>query len=94
MTQGLNACNPEHKLLIEGVLIDHNWEVYFWGKPYDDNIAYRNLDVGRDVPIHDRVTPIADVHRILEQQKGNARAWCSQVANAGHYMPDCLLASD
>jgi len=94
MAQGLIAYIPEHKLLIQGDLFDLNWEVYFWGNTYDDNIAYRNLDVERDVPIHGRVTPIAEVHQILEQQKGNARALCSQVANAGLSMPGCPLAWD
>jgi len=94
MAHGLIAYLPEHKLLIQGDLFDLNWEVYFWGNTYDDNVAYRNLDVERDVPIHGRVTPVADVHRILEQQKGNARALCSQVANAGLSMPGCPLAWD
>ncbi len=94
MAQGLMGYIPEHKLLIQGDLFDLNWEVYFWGNTYDDNVAYRNLEVERDVPIHGRVTPTAEVHRILEQQKGNARALCSQVANAGLSMPGCPLAWD
>jgi len=94
MAHGLMGYIPEQKLLIQGDLFDLNWEVYFWGNTYDGNLAYRNLDVERDVPIHGRVTPIADVHRILEQQKGNARALCSQVANAGLSMPGCPLAWD
>ena len=94
MAHGLIAYIPEHKLLIQGDLFDMNWEVYFWGNTYDDNIAYRKLDVERDVPIHGRVTPIAEVHSILEEQKGNARALCSQVANAGLSMPGCPLAWD
>ena len=94
MAHGLMGYIPDQKLLIQGDLFDLNWEVYFWGNTYDDNVAFRNLDVERDVPIHGRVTPIADVHRILEQQKGNARALCSQVANAGLSMPGCPLAWD
>lgn len=92
MAHGLLAYIPEHKLLIQGDLFDLNWEVYFWGNTYDDNIAYRNLDVERDVPIHGRVTPIADVHRILDEQKANARELCGQVEAAGLSMPGCPLA--
>jgi glyoxylase-like metal-dependent hydrolase (beta-lactamase superfamily II) len=94
MAHGLLAYIPEEKLLIQGDLFDLNWEGYFWGNTYDDNIAYRQMDVERDLPIHGRVTPVGEVHRILEQQKGNARALCSQVANAGLSMPGCPLAWD
>jgi glyoxylase-like metal-dependent hydrolase (beta-lactamase superfamily II) len=94
MADGLLAYIPGHKLLIQGDLFDMNWEVYFWGNTYDDNIAYRNLDVVRDVPIHGRVTPIADVHRILEEQKANARALCAQVDSVSLSMPGCPLAWD
>jgi len=94
MAHGLFAYIPEHKLLIQGDLFDRNWEVYFWGNTYDDNVAYRNLDVERDVPIHGTVTPIADVHRILDQQKANARALCAQVDSIGLSLPGCPLAWD
>jgi glyoxylase-like metal-dependent hydrolase (beta-lactamase superfamily II) len=94
MADGLLAYIPEHKLLLQGDLFDMNWEVYFWGDTYDDNVAYRDLDVERDVPIHGRVTPIADVHRILDEQKANARALCAQVDSIGMSMPGCPLAWD
>ena len=94
MADGLLAYIPDEKLLLQGDLFDLNWQTYFWGNTYDDNVAYRNMEIERDVPIHGRVTPIADVHRILEQQKGNARDLCSQVATAGLSMPGCPLAWD
>jgi hypothetical protein len=94
MTDGLLAYVPEHRLLIQGDLFDLNWEIYFWGNTYNDNVAYRDLVVERDVPIHGRVTPIADVHRILETQKANARELCAEVAAAGLSMPGCPLAWD
>jgi glyoxylase-like metal-dependent hydrolase (beta-lactamase superfamily II) len=92
MAHGLFAYIPEHKLMIQGDLFDRNWEVYFWGNTYDDNVAYRNLDVERDIPIHGQVTPIDEVHRILSVQKVNARALCDQVDAAGLSMPGCPLA--
>ncbi len=92
MAHGLLAYVPEHRLLIQGDLFDLNWQVYFWGDTYDDNVTYRSIDVERDVPIHGRVTPIADVHRILDRQKANARALCAEVASAGMSMPGCPLA--
>jgi glyoxylase-like metal-dependent hydrolase (beta-lactamase superfamily II) len=94
MAHGLLAYIPEHKLLIQGDLFDRNWEVYFWGDTYEANVAYRKLDVERDVPIHGQVTPLAEVRTLLEKQTQQARELCRQVAGAGLSMPGCPLAWD
>jgi len=94
MAHGLLAYVPEHKLLIQGDLFDMNWEVYFWGNTYDDNVAYRKLDVERDVPIHGRVLPIAEVRAKLAEQTRNAERLCARVEAAGLSMPGCPLAWD
>ena len=92
MAHGLMAFVPEHRLLIQGDLFDVNWEVYFWGDTYDANVAYRKLDVERDVPIHGRVLPIAEVRAKLREQTANAEALCGRVEAAGLSMPGCPLA--
>jgi len=92
MAHGLLAYVPEHKLLIQGDLFDLNWEVYFWGNTYDDNVAYRKLEVERDVPIHGRVLPISEVHAKLAEQTRNAQQLCAKVEAAGLSMPGCPLA--
>ncbi len=94
MAHGLLAYVPEHKLLIQGDLFDMNWEVYFWGNTYADNVAHRNLDVERDVPIHGRVLPIAEVRAKLAEQTRNAERLCARVEGAGLSMPGCPLAWD
>jgi glyoxylase-like metal-dependent hydrolase (beta-lactamase superfamily II) len=94
MADGLFAYVPEHKLMIQGDLFDRGWEVYFWGDTYDANVAYRGLDVERDVPIHGTVTPIAEVHELLAKQTQQARDLCAQVEAAGLSMPGCPLAWD
>jgi glyoxylase-like metal-dependent hydrolase (beta-lactamase superfamily II) len=92
MAHALLAYVPEHRLLIQGDLFDMNWEVYFWGNTYDDNLAYRKLDVERDVPIHGRVLPLAEVRAKLAEQTRNAAALCARVEAAGLSMPGCPLA--
>ena len=71
MAHGLMAYVPEHRLLIQGDLFDLNWEVYFWGNTYEDNVAHRKLDVERDVPIHGRVLPL--VRGAREARRANAQ---------------------
>jgi glyoxylase-like metal-dependent hydrolase (beta-lactamase superfamily II) len=92
MAHGLMAYLPEQRLLIQGDLFDVGWEVYFWGNTYDDNVTYRKLDVERDVPIHGRVLPIAEVHAKLAEQTRNAEQLCARVESAGLSMPGCPLA--
>jgi len=94
MAHGLMAWVPASRLLIQGDLFDLNWQTYFWGNTYQDNVDYRNLDVERDVPIHGNVLPIADVQRLIAEQTANARALCADVASAGLSMPGCPLAWD
>jgi glyoxylase-like metal-dependent hydrolase (beta-lactamase superfamily II) len=92
MAHALLAYVPEHKLLIQGDLFDMNWEVYFWGDTYEANVAYRNLDVERDVPVHGRVLPIAEVRAKIAEQQRNAARLCARVEAAGLSMPGCPLA--
>ena len=92
MAHGLMAYVPEHRLLIQGDLFDLNWEVYFWGNTYDDNLAYRKLDVERDVPIHGRVLPLIEVRAKLAEQTRNAEQLCARVETARLSMPGCPLA--
>jgi glyoxylase-like metal-dependent hydrolase (beta-lactamase superfamily II) len=92
MAHGLMAHVPESRLLIQGDLFDRNWEIYFWGNTYQDNIDYRNIDVERDVPVHGSVLPIAEVRRLLDEQTAAARALCTDVEAAGLSMPGCPLA--
>jgi glyoxylase-like metal-dependent hydrolase (beta-lactamase superfamily II) len=94
MAHGLMAYVPDHRLLIQGDLFDVGWEVYFWGNTYDDNVAYRKLDVERDVPIHGRVLPIAEVRAKLAEQTRNAEQLCARVESARLSMPGCPLAWD
>ena len=94
MAHGLMAHLPGQRLLLQGDLFDLNWQVYFWGDTYEDNIAHRGIEVERDVPVHGQVLPIADVRRHLAEQKASARALCDQVASAELSMPGCPLAWD
>ena len=92
IADGLMGYVPGERLLLQGDLFDVNWEVYFWGTTYEDNVGYRKLDVARDVPIHGRVLPIADVRTKLAEQTANAAALCQRVETAHLSMPGCPLA--
>jgi glyoxylase-like metal-dependent hydrolase (beta-lactamase superfamily II) len=94
MAHGLMAYVPEHRLLIQGDLFDLNWEIYFWGDTYQNNVDHRNITVETDLPVHGRALPIAEVHRLLAEQTANARSLCDQVETAGLSMPGCPLAWD
>ena len=54
-----------------------------------DNVRYRNIQVDRDVPVHGRVLPLAEVQQGIERQIKNAQDLCASVASAGLGMKGC-----
>lgn len=89
MADGLMVYVPRDRLLVQGDLFDASWEVYWWGSSYMDNVRHRNIQVDRDVPVHGRVLPIAEVQQGIERQIKNAQDLCAAVAAAGLGMKGC-----
>jgi glyoxylase-like metal-dependent hydrolase (beta-lactamase superfamily II) len=89
MADGVMVYVPRERLLVQGDLFDVNWEVYWWGSSYIDNVKFRNLQVDRDVPVHGRILPLADVQQAIAKQIGNAQALCASVEAAGLSMRGC-----
>jgi glyoxylase-like metal-dependent hydrolase (beta-lactamase superfamily II) len=89
MADALMVHVPGERLLVQGDLFDASWEVYWWGSSYMDNLRHRNIQVDRDVPVHGRVLPIAEVQQGIERQIKNAQNLCASVASAGLGMKGC-----
>jgi glyoxylase-like metal-dependent hydrolase (beta-lactamase superfamily II) len=89
MADGLLVHVPRERLLVQGDLFDVSWEIYWWGSSYDDNVRFRNLAVDRDVPVHGRVAPIAEVQATIKKQIAAAQALCASVDAAGLAMRGC-----
>jgi glyoxylase-like metal-dependent hydrolase (beta-lactamase superfamily II) len=89
MADGLMVYVPRDRLLVQGDLFDIGWDVYWWGSSYMDNVQYRKLQVDRDVPVHGRILPIAEVQQAVAKQIANAQALCASVEAAGLSMRGC-----
>ena len=89
MADGLMVHVPRERLLVQGDLFDVTWEIYWWGSSYDDNVRFRNLQVDRDVPVHGRVAPLAEVQASIKKQIAAAQALCASVDAAGLAMRGC-----
>ncbi len=89
MADGLMVYVPRERLLVQGDLFDVSWEVYWWGSSYMDNVKFRNLQVDRDVPVHGRILPLAEVQQGIAKQIANAQALCASVDAAGLSMRGC-----
>ena len=89
MADALMVHVPRERLLAQGDLYDVNWEAYWWGSGYLDNVRYRKLTVERDVPVHGRMLPFAEVQQHIERQIQNAEKLCAEVAAAQLSMPGC-----
>jgi glyoxylase-like metal-dependent hydrolase (beta-lactamase superfamily II) len=89
MADGLMVHVPRDRLLVQGDLFDVSWEVYWWGSSYADNVAYRKLEVERDVPVHGRILPFAEVRQHIATQIKNAQDFCAAAAVANFPMRGC-----
>jgi hypothetical protein len=89
MADGLMVYVPRDRLLVQGDLFDVNWDSYWWGSSYMDNVRHRNLQVDRDVPVHGTILPLADVEEAIAKQIKNAQALCASVDAAGLSMAGC-----
>jgi glyoxylase-like metal-dependent hydrolase (beta-lactamase superfamily II) len=89
MADGLMVYVPRDRLLVQGDLFDVNWEIYWWGSSYMDNVRHRKLAVDRDVPVHGKVLPLAEVQQHIERQIANAEKLCAEVEAARLTMRGC-----
>jgi glyoxylase-like metal-dependent hydrolase (beta-lactamase superfamily II) len=89
MADGVMVHVPRERLLVQGDLFDVSWEIYWWGSSYMDNVRFRNLQVDRDVPVHGRILPIAEVQAAIAKQIAAAQALCASVDAAGLSMRGC-----
>jgi glyoxylase-like metal-dependent hydrolase (beta-lactamase superfamily II) len=89
MADGLMVYVPRDRLVVQGDLFDVNWEVYWWGSSYLDNVTHRKLQVDRDVPVHGRILPFAEVQQHIAKQIKNAQALCAEAATANFTLRGC-----
>jgi glyoxylase-like metal-dependent hydrolase (beta-lactamase superfamily II) len=89
MADGLMVYVPRERLLVQGDLFDVNWDSYWWGSSYMDNVRHRNLQVERDVPVHGTILPLPEVEEAIAKQIKNAQALCASVDAAGLSMAGC-----
>ena len=89
MADAVFAYIPEHKMMIEGDIATAAEELQWWGDSWLDNIAYRHLDVQRNVPVH--MTPMTRDEVINMVNGGIARVkqFCADHVAKGDYFPGC-----
>ena len=89
MADGLFAYIPEHKMIIEGDVATAAEELQWWGDSWLANIAYRKLDVERNVPVH--MTPMTrdEVIKMVNGGIQRVKEFCAQHAARGDYMAGC-----
>jgi len=89
MADALMVHVPAERLLAQGDLFDVGWEGYWWNTTYMDNVRYRKIQVDRDVPVHGRVLPLAEVQQEIARQIKNAQALCATAEAADLPMRGC-----
>jgi glyoxylase-like metal-dependent hydrolase (beta-lactamase superfamily II) len=89
MADALFAYVPEHKMIIEGDIATAAEDLQWWGDSWLDNIAYRKLEVERNVPVH--MTPMTkdEVVRMVNGGIQRVKQFCNDHVAKGDYFPGC-----
>ena len=89
MAEALFAYIPEHKMMIEGDIATAAEELQWWGDSWLDNIAYRKIDVQRNVPVH--MTPMTrdEVIKMVNGGIVRVKQFCADHVAKGDYFPGC-----
>jgi glyoxylase-like metal-dependent hydrolase (beta-lactamase superfamily II) len=89
MADALFAYVPEHKMIIEGDIATAAEDLQWWGDSWLDNIAYRKLDVERNVPVH--MTPMTkdEVIQMVNGGIQRVKQFCADHLAKGDHFPGC-----
>src|SRR5215510_577531 len=89
MADGVFAYIPEHKMMIEGDIATAAEDLQWWGDSWLDNIAYRKIDVQRNVPVH--MTPMTrdEVVKMVNGGIERVKQFCADHVAKGDYFPGC-----
>jgi glyoxylase-like metal-dependent hydrolase (beta-lactamase superfamily II) len=85
----LFAYIPEHRMMIEADVATASPDLQWWGDSWIDNIAYRNLDVAINVPVHMTVMDREEVVEMVAPGIERVKEWCAEHAAAGNFFPGC-----
>jgi glyoxylase-like metal-dependent hydrolase (beta-lactamase superfamily II) len=89
MADGLFAYLPGHKIMIEGDIATAAEELQWWGDSWLANIAYRKIDVEKNVPVHMDVMTYDEVVKMVKPGIQRVKDFCAQHVAKGDYFPGC-----
>ena len=89
LADGVLAYIPEHRMIIEADLATAAVDLQWWGDSWLDNIAYRNLDVDINVPVHMTVMSYDEVVEMVAPGIERVKEWCAEHEAMGNFIPGC-----
>jgi len=85
----LFAYVPEHKMIIEADVATAAEDLQWWGDSWLDNIAYRDLEVEINVPVHMEVMSYQEVIDMVNPGIQRVKDWCDEHTAEGNFFPGC-----
>jgi glyoxylase-like metal-dependent hydrolase (beta-lactamase superfamily II) len=89
MADAVFAYIPEHKMMIEGDIATAAEDLQWWGDSWLDNIAYRKIDVQRNVPVHMMPMTRDEVIKMVNGGIERVKQFCADHVAKGDYFPGC-----
>ena len=92
MADAVFAYIPEHKITIEADIATAAVDLQWWGDSWLDNIAYRKLDVVKNVPVHMDVMTKDEVVKMVQGGIERVKKFCADHLAKGNYFQGCPAA--
>jgi glyoxylase-like metal-dependent hydrolase (beta-lactamase superfamily II) len=89
LADGVFAYIPEHRMVIEADIATSAEDLQWWGDSWLDNIAYRNLEVDINVPVHMTVMSYDEVVEMVAPGIERVKEWCADHEAMGNFFPGC-----
>lgn len=89
LAEGVLAYIPEHKFFLEADIATAAEELQWWGDSFLDNIAYRNLDVDKVLPVHMDIMTFEETVKMVNPGIQRVKDWCAQMVAKGNWIAGC-----
>ncbi|MGE3402632.1 MAG: MBL fold metallo-hydrolase [Vicinamibacterales bacterium] len=89
MADAVFAYIPEHRIMIEADIATAAEDLQWWGDSWLENIAYREIKVERNVPVHMRPMTYEETLQMLAPGIERVKQFCADHRAKGNFFPGC-----
>jgi hypothetical protein len=89
MADAVFAYIPQHRVMIEADIATAAEDLQWWGDSWLENIAYREIQVERNVPVHMRPMTYEETLLMVNPGIERVKQFCADHLAKGNFFPGC-----